>query len=55
MGQHKTNPTAVAAKNGELPPKKPKMPKREQDALLYAKIRKVTGINKIEKLLNSTY
>ena len=25
MGQHKTNPTAIAAKNGELPPKpKPK-------------------------------
>ena len=22
MGQHKHNPTAIAAKNGELPPKK---------------------------------
>lgn len=37
MGQHKHNPTAIAAKNGELPPKPKKMPKKERDALLYAK------------------
>lgn len=37
MGQHKTNPTAIAAKNGELPPKKKPMSKRERDRLLYAK------------------
>ena len=36
MGQHKFNPTAVAAKNGELPPKPPKMSKREREAALYA-------------------
>lgn len=36
MGQHKYNPTAIAAKNGELPPKPPKMSKREREALLYA-------------------
>ena len=29
MGQHKTNPTAMAAKRGELPPKPKPMSKRE--------------------------
>ena len=37
MGQHKYNPTAIAAKNGELPPKPKKMSKRESERLLYAK------------------
>lgn len=37
MGQHKHNPTAIAVKNGELPPKPKKMGKRERDRLLYAK------------------
>ena len=38
MGQHKTNPTAIAAKNGELPPKKKStMSKREADRWLYEK------------------
>ena len=37
MGQHKYNPTAIAAKNGELPPKPKKMSKRERERLLYAK------------------
>lgn len=49
MGQHKYNPTAIAAKNGELPPKPQKMSKREYEALLTAKIREVTGINELEK------
>ena len=36
MGQHKYNPTAIAAKNGEIPPK-PKPPsKREREAIAYA-------------------
>lgn len=36
MGQHKYNPTAIAAKNGEIP-SKPKPPsKREQEAMAYA-------------------
>ena len=36
MGQHKYNPTAIAAKNGEIPPK-PKPPsKREREAITYA-------------------
>lgn len=37
MGQHKHNPTAIKAKNGELPPKPKKMSKRECDRLIYAK------------------
>ena len=37
MGQHKYNPTAIAAKNGELPPKPKPISKREQDRILYEK------------------
>ena len=35
MGQHKHNPTAIKAKNGELPPKPKKPSKVEVDRLLY--------------------
>lgn len=38
MGQHKHNPTAIAAKKGELPPKPPKPGKRERDAMLHAEM-----------------
>ena len=38
MGQHKHNPTAIAAKNGELPPKPPKMTKREKERIIYSEI-----------------
>lgn len=38
MGQHKYNPTAIAAKNGELPPKPKKMGKRETERLLMREI-----------------
>lgn len=41
MGQHKYNPTAIAAKNGELPPKPKKMSKREADRLLYVKCQEI--------------
>lgn len=41
MGQHKYNPTAKAAANGELPPKPKKMGKREADRLLYAKCQEI--------------
>jgi hypothetical protein len=48
MGQHKTNPTAIAAKNGELPPKKKPTGKREQERWLRAqiarKIEEETGV-----------
>ena len=40
MGQHKHNPTAIAAKNGELPPKKrePQLTKRQTERLLKTEI-----------------
>ena len=34
MGQHKYNPTAIAAANGELPPKPKKLGKRKSERLL---------------------
>ena len=35
MGQHKYNPTAIAAKNGEIPPKeKPKLSKKQTEWLI---------------------
>lgn len=48
MGQHKYNPTAIAAKEGKLPPKEKKLNKRERDILLYNAVenvvRKVVGV-----------
>ena len=42
MGQHKTNPTAIAAKEGKIPPKpKSTLSKRERDRLLYAKCQEI--------------
>ena len=40
MSEHKRNPTANAAKNGELPPKPKPMGKREAERLLMYKIRR---------------
>ena len=52
MGQHKHNPTAIAAKNGELPPKEqPKLSKRQMDALIYKRIQDVTGVTEFRKYL----
>ena len=55
MGQHKTNPTAIAAKKGELRPKPQRMPKRELERLLYphakAKIAKKTGLHRADLLM----
>lgn len=44
MGEHKYNPTAIAAKNGELPPKKKPISKRERDRLIYVELHKRLGI-----------
>ena len=41
MGQHKHNPTAIKAANGELPPKPKMMGKRERDRLFYAKCQEI--------------
>lgn len=35
MGQHKYNPTAIAAKEGRIPPKPPKPSKAERDRAIY--------------------
>ena len=51
MGQHKYNPTAIAAKNGELPPKPKGISKRERDRLLMAAIYEKTGLGAIERSL----
>ena len=55
MGQHKHNPTAIAAKNGELPPKEqPKLSKRQMDALIYKRIQDVTGMTDIQRVLSNS-
>lgn len=41
MGQHKHNPTAIAAKKGELPPRPKPMGKREAERLITARIQNV--------------
>ena len=38
MGQHKTNPTAIKAKAGEIPPKKKPLGKRERERIIQAQI-----------------
>lgn len=61
MGQHKYNPTAIKAKNGELPPKPKKMGKRELDRLIYAKCQEVVykplieGYAKLQEEEKSTW
>ena len=41
MGQHKYNPTAIAAKEGKIPPKPKKKGKRELDRELLAKCQEI--------------
>lgn len=42
MGQHKYNPTAIAAKNGEIPQKeRPKLTKRQAERLMKLEIVKM--------------
>lgn len=41
MGHHKYNPTAIAAKNGELPPKEKPIGKREAERLVYEKCKEI--------------
>lgn len=51
MGQHKHNPTAIAAKNGELPPKPKKMGKREWERMIVRKIEGLTGIDRFRQAM----
>ena len=54
MGQHKHNPTAIAAKNGELPPKEqPRLSKRQMEALMRKHIDDVTGVTEIHRYLGN--
>lgn len=41
MGQHKYNPNCQLAREGKLPPKPPKMSKRESERRLYAMCQEV--------------
>jgi hypothetical protein len=51
MGQHKYNPTSIAAAKGELPPKPKKLSKRESERrILYAKRYEI-----LYKLFDDTY
>ena len=55
MGQHKHNPTAIAAKNGELPPKEqPILSKRQMEALMRKRIEDVTGMTDIQRALSNS-
>ena len=51
MGEHKTNPTAIAAKNGELPPKQKPIGKRQSERdlefMIMREIERRTGIYSI--------
>ena len=44
MGEHKYNPTAIAAREGKLPPKKQKMSKREREHLILVEMNKRLGV-----------
>lgn len=47
MGQHKTNPVALAAARGELPPRPPRCSKREVDRMILAEIERMTGLSQL--------
>ena len=54
MGQHKHNPTAIAAKNGELPSKEqPILSRRQMEALMRKRIEDVTGITEFRRYLGN--
>lgn len=55
MGQHKYNPTAIKAKNGEIPPKPPRMSKREKLRMIEAEIIKRMGIDRILEEVDRSY
>ena len=56
MGEHKYNQTAIDAKNGTLPPKnKPKLSKRQQDALIRKRIQDMTGLPDLVRAMGGEY
>lgn len=44
MGEHKHNPTAIAAREGKLPPKKKPISKREREHLVCVELHKRLGL-----------
>lgn len=54
MGQHKHNPVAIAAKNGELPPKKKPVSKRESERFMQAKCQEMV-LKPFEAVLTRYY
>ena len=52
MSEHKRNPTAILAKNGELPPKPKPMGKREAERLMYAKCQEMLYKPLIDAYMN---
>lgn len=44
MGEHKYNPTSIAAREGKLPPKKKKLSKRERERLVCVELHKRVGL-----------
>lgn len=55
MGEHKHNPTAIAVKNGELPPKKKSMSKRELERLIMDRLALETGAKKMMDCMRRWY
>lgn len=51
MGQHKYNPTAIAAKNGEIEPKPKGMSTAEKRRMIEAMLKEKIGLNKISKAM----
>lgn len=50
MGEHKTNPVAIAAKRGELPPKPKPLSKREKERLLMQEIERKCILSYLRKV-----
>lgn len=55
MGEHKHNPVAIAAKNGELPPKKKPMSTAESKEWVYAWVREHTPLGIMEQEIRRNY
>lgn len=53
MGQHKYNPTSLAAKAGEITPKQPKMSKREMECRLMMALAYKTGATQLMTAINT--
>lgn len=56
MGQHKYNPTAIAAKTGKLEPR-PKSPlsKRQRERIAMATLARITGADVISGVCGGAY